>query len=617
MSDLTFLSTITDNPHMWIIFAFILLAGVMYAVEFISIEATSVLILGVVLLVFTLYPYPDFSPDTLLDGFSNPALVAVMALLVLGQAMVQTQALGGVISSISPLFQTKWRFAVLALLILLVIATSSVVNDTPTCVIFIPVFIALANQMHISPSHVMIPLSYATILGGTITLIGSSTNLLVAALAPGLGLEPIGMFDFTLPGVCIALVGWLYIGFVLPRTLPDRAPMAEDVLQGNERQFIVQFEITEHSTLCGRSAAMERLFDNEDVTLRMVYRRDNAYLAPFEDDMTLKAGDVLIASAVKSSLIRLVSGEHHQEFGRVTAFDEHTEGDQPRKDTQKLALVEVLVPPVSRLIGQSIAQIGFFHQYHCTVMGIQRRFRMLTSRLSELRLMAGDVMMLMGTRNDIADLHTSRDLMVIESSRHDISHGKNAMIANISLLSVVLVSATGMLPIHIAALLGALAVVAGGCLTRRQAFRALEWRVILVVAAGIAIATALEVTGGAQFLAKAIVDTTKGLDAVWIMSALFGLMALTTNILSNNATALIFTPIAVRTAQQLGAPVEMFLHAVIFASNCCSFASPIGFQTNLLVMGPGHYRFVDYIKAGVPLIFLVWITYTVFCIFYY
>ncbi|MBN67089.1 MAG: SLC13 family permease, partial [Rickettsiales bacterium] len=266
----------------------------------------------------------------------------------------------------------------------------------------------------------------------------------------------------------------------------------------------------------------------------------------------------------------------------------------------------------SKLIGQSVGQIGFHHNYHCIVLGIQRKARMITSRMTGIRLAAGDVLLVMGTRDDIRKLRESKDMVVMEWSTEELPSKKYARRVGIIFAGVIGAAATGFMPIHMSAFIGAGLVVLTGCLNLRQSMRALDSSIIFLIAAGLAMSVALQVTGGAALLAHGLVNIMMGADPVIIMSAMFLLMAVLTNVLSNNATALLFTPIAISTANELGVEPEMFIYAVIFASNCCALASPIGYQTNLIVMGPGHYKFADYMRAGVPLAILIWLAYTAY-----
>lgn len=597
--------------HMWVVFAMVVLAVFLFANSRISLELSSILVLGLLMLFFELFPLPEGSVYGTLDvtellmGFANPALVAVMGLLVLGQAVIRT----GSLTRLSNLFikVRGGKFLPIFLIILTVTVISNVLNNTPACVIFIPIMMAVAKHLNISSSKVMIPLSYAAILGGVTTLIGSSTNLLVSGAMIDMGMEPLGFFDFTLPGLVIVGVGLFYIMFVLPHLLPDRTDIAGEVLTGGDRTFVAQLELSPTAKFVGQTIDEAGLFKDRDMALKMIQRGEHAFLPPFDENLTLKIGDLLILTTTRDALSALLSETPKDAFHKInqlSMLSEDKEGD--------MQMSELLIAPASRMIGRNIEQIGFHHNHGCIVLGIQRRSRIITTRMTEMRLAAGDVLLVMASPQEINKLRKNKDVIWMEWTTQDMPSKRLAWRVNTIFALVVGLAAFGVLPIHLSAFLGAAAVIVFGCLNLRQAMRSLDSAIIFLVAAGIALSVALQKTGGAVYLAESLVDAMEGYSPIAVMSAMFLLMGVLTNVLSNNATALLFTPIAVSTALTLNVPVEIFVFAVIFASNCCSFASPIGYQTNLLVMAPGHYRFSDFLKAGVPLVLLVWLTYTAY-----
>lgn len=609
--------TAVPQLHMYVVFGFIVLAIVLFTRESLPLEVGAIIVLSLLMLFFQLVPMTNAQDENLLginellEGFANPALIAVMSLLVLGQAVVRTGSLVGVTNLFIKLTGSVQIVAIFMIL-LMVTVISSFLNDTPTCVIFIPIMMALAKHLNVSASKVLIPLSYAAILGGVTTLIGSSTNLLVSGTLVELGMDPLGFFDFTLPGVAIAGVGLLYVVFILPKLLPDRVPLADEFMGGGERQFVAQLELSYQADAVGKTIEEADLFASEDIALKMIQRGEHAFLPPFDNNLTLKVGDILILTTTRQALADLLANKPKEAFRKIHQLSMLTEDKEG--DTQ---MTEVLIAPASRMIGQNIEQIGFHQKHGVIVLGVQRRSRIITSRMTEIRLAAGDVLLVMGNQQDINKLRSNRDVILMEWATQDMPSKKLAWRVNTIFLIVVGLAATDILPIHLSAFMGAGAAILSGCLNLRQALRSLDSQIVFMVAAGLALSVALERTGGAAFLATNLVDVMAGYEPVFVMSAMFLLMAVLTNILSNNATALLFTPIAVSTAATLNVPPEMFIFAVIFASNCCSFASPIGYQTNLLVMAPGHYKFSDYLRGGLPLIVIVWITYTAFSYLYF
>lgn len=608
--------------HMWFTLCVIGGAIIAYAFDKIPLEITSLAVLSILLIVFQIAPLRDaegtwlLTPTQLLQGFANPALLTVLALLIIGQAIVRTGSLNDVANLILRVSGNSPKIAI-SMSLIIVMVISAILNNTPVVVIFIPIIVAMAKRLEISVSAVMIPLSYMAILGGMTTLIGSSTNLLVSGTLAKLGLEQLHFFDFFIPGSVLALVGVVYSLIVVPRILPDRATQANELMgKGDDRKFIAQVDIDHISPLCGKPISGDNFADVKDVTVKMVQRQEHAFLAPFDEQLLLEAGDIVIISATRAALSELLRSQPNTMLHK---FPEMTEGDPlegEARPVEDIGLAEVIIAPASRMIGRNLEEIGFRYNHHCIVMGIQRGTRMIRSRLTEVRLAAGDVLLVLGTQEDILTLRETRDLILLEWSTEILPSPTYARLANAILLSVVGLAALEIVPIHVTAFAGATAIILTGCLNLRQAFRALDQQIIMMVAASLAMSSALQSTGGAAFIANSLITATHGASAVVVMSALFLLMALCTNILSNNASALLFTPIAVNTATMLGADPMMFITAVILACNC-SFATPVGYQTNLLVLGPGHYKFSDFIRAGVPLVFLLWATYTTYAYLLY
>jgi len=611
-----------DSFHMW--FVLLLIAGTMfaYAVDKIPLEVTSIVVFALLLLFFHFFPLTGSDGKNLLDtgrivaGFSNPALIAVIGLLVVGQAVVQTGALNEIANLIMKISGNNAIIAI-AMSLIVVMLVSAILNNTPVVVIFIPILAALSKSMDMSVSKVMIPLSYAAILGGMMTLIGSSTNLLVSGTLEEMGREPLTFFDFTVPGFIMASVGFLYVLFIAPRLLPDRASFAKSLVGDDERQFIAQIEVDRSSDFVGTKLEEGKFPDYPDINVRMVQRGEHAFLPPYDENMAIRSRDILVVSATRKDLTELLAKQPSSLLQNNPGASEVADDTDSDTSIQSdVSLAEVVITPTSRMIGRNLEQIGFHHHYDSVVLGIQRESRIIRARVSEIRLAAGDVLLVMGKRNDIMNLRDSKDMLLLEWSAEEIHSGNKAKSAAAILTAVVSLAALDIVPIAISAFAGAAAVIVVGCINLRQARRAIDSQIVLIVAASLALGAALQATGGASYLANEMVAVMSGASPLVMMSALFLMMVGVTNVLSNNASAVLFTPIAVEIAVKLGVPVPMFVYAVIFACNC-SFITPIGYQTNLLVMGPGHHKFSDFMRAGLPLAIIVWITYTAFASWYF
>ena len=607
--------------HMWVVLAVVAVAMVLYATDAFSMEVTSVVVISLLLLFFYLVPYVDAETgkrvgiSLLLEGFANPALITVIALLVVGQAVVQTGALNEVASYILKCSRNRAYVAFFFVLVV-VCVVSGLLNNTPVVVIFIPVLAAIAREVNMSVSKVMMPLSYVAIAGGMTTLIGSSTNLLVSGALVKMGLPALEFFEFTVMGWMLAGICFVYIFLLVPRLLPDRASMARSLVTEDGREFIAQIELEPTSEYLGRKLETGTFPDFSDITIRMIQRGEHAFLPPFEDDLVLRSGDIVIVAATRKEIGQLLSKAPSTLLQNLPGAEKITDVDDEDEVDEDINLAEVIITPASRMIGRTLEQIAFHHNHHCVVLGIQRHSRVIRSRISEIRLAAGDVLLVVGKRQDVMMLQESKDLLLLEWLTEEVHSGSKAPIAGIIFASVVGLAAIDAVPIVITSFIGAGLTILTGCLNIRQARRAVDSQVIFIVAASLALGVALQATGGATYLAHQLIDVMDGAGPYTVMSALFAMMVVVTNILSNNATAVLFTPIAVGTAQELNVPYEPFVYAVIFASNC-SFLTPIGYQPNLLVMGPGHYKFSDFLRAGAPLAIIVWVAYSFLAPWYY
>ena len=610
-------AAVSGTLSMWVTFALIAAALALYAVEKIAIEVTSIGLLAVIAIYFQFFPVAGADGANVLDaervigGFSNSALITVLALLVVGQGMVRA----GVLDRGAQLVMSlggglKWPTIVVTLLVVLLV--SGFLNNIPVVVICIPIMEAVAGRFAVSPSKVMMPLSFAAVLGGMTTLIGSGTNLLVSGAMDELGETPFSFFQFTVPGLVLAAAGLVFVVLAAPRLLPDRASYASQLVEGEGRQFLAELTIAEGSELVGLKSRGGMFGVYGEMTLRMIQRGEEAIMPPFED-VTLQVGDVLVVAATRKALEEAVAHDPHLlipdlKDGRETEGAPWTVGDR--------VLAEVMVAPASRMNGYTLRQIGFRHKYRTVVLAVQRQARMLRTPVTEIRLEEGDVLLVQGQPDDIARLRANRDVVLLEWSQAELPALDHARRATLIFAGVVFCAATGLLPVVVAALGGAVAMVALGVLSIQHAVRSLDTKIFTMIPAALAMGLAMQETGGAAYLAQTMIDALFGAPPWVVLSAFFLLVAALSNVISAKAAAVLFTPIAVGVARELGVPVEAFAVAVVFAANC-AVATPIGYQTSLLVMGPGHYTFADFARAGVPLVIVLWLAFTLFAPWYY
>ena len=590
---------------------FIVLAAIVfYMLDRWSMEIVSIGVIAVLLLLFTLPGAhgPDGEPISaamLLSGFGNPALITIMALLVVGQGLFQTGALEGPTRALLNSYD-KRPLPTLAGAFFVVFAISAFINNTPVVIMFLPVLSAIAQRMKTSPSKLMMPLSFASVFAGMTTLIGTSTNLLAAETFERIEGEPLGFFTQTPMGLVLAAAGFVYLALFSKFLLPKRAGMDADILETSGKQFVAQIEVGKGHFLLGKKPVAGMFKELPNFTVRLIQRGERAILPPFED-VALEQGDLVIVAATRGALMEVLSSQPEmleQIWRSGTGVAEET--DAPRS----LVLTEAVVAPGSRMGGRTVEMLGFRRLTRAVVLGIQRRSHMIRTKLGEIRLEAGDTLLLCGPADALRELRASRDLIILEWSQTEIALSAKALSARLIALLMVIAAASGVLEILHASVIAAVAMILAGCLNTRQASRALDLRIFLVIAAALAMGVALERTGAASLIAQGVVSLAAPYGTLAVLSAIFLAVAVLTNLLSNAATAVLFSPIALSAAEQVGAgdPVP-FLLAVIYGANCC-FATPIAYQTNMLVMGPGHYKFSDFMKFGGPLVILLWLVFT-------
>lgn len=610
---------------MLLVFALILVALVLYISESLPLEVTSLGVICALILLFTILRIPDAADGTRLDAvdflahFANPALITILALLVMGEGLKRTGLLDLLAERLHR--ATGGRAALALVLVLVLVAViSGVMNNIPVVVIFIPVLHALALRAGRPASRTMMPLGFASILGGMTTLIGSSTNLLVSGALIALGEAGFSFFSFTIPGLVVAGVGLIYVCFLLPRLLPDRDSGNPGQVTG-ARQFESELRIDAASRFCGLTPVGGFFPALADINILSITRGGQKFLPPYEDGNALQAGDLLVIAATRPHLMPLLMRAPESLYPDIGArpgpasgpAEDEEDRDKDGRDrpwaSGAQSLAEMMVTPNAGMIGRTIKEIGFRYRHGCIVLGLERRSRMMRQRPTEIPLAPGDILLVQGRREHIERLRGRQDVVLMEWSAVDLPRPENAWRAGLIFAAVVLAAATGLLPTVIAAVIGATLVVLCGVLTIAEARDSLDEKIIFTVAAALSMGAAMQATGGAVLLADVLYQGIGQSGVPVILSAFFLLVAVLANILSTKATAVLFTPIAVALAHATGAPVEAFAVAVVFAANC-SFASPIGYQTNLLVMAPGGYRFMDFTRAGTPLLILCWLTFS-------
>jgi len=593
------------DAHAMAVLALIVLAFYLFTRERIPMESSSLFVLAVLAVGFELLPY-EADGKTLhavdfFTGFGHEALVAVCALMIAGQGIVRA----GALEPVGRYLARLWKFSpVLSLLLTLVVGAglSAFVNNTPVVVLLLPILISVSLRTGTPASDSLMPMGLATLVGGMATTIGTSTNLLVVSVAADMGLRRFQMFDFFVPVAIAAAAGIVYLWLVAPRLLPKREIQLQDT---SPRIFTAQLVIKEGSFADGKTLAELREKSGDAMQVAHIQRRPGTRIMPLAD-AAVKAGDRLLIKDTPENL-----KEFEQALGgTLYAGDVPVDEDHPlTADDQQLA--EVVVVQGSPLEGLTINTARLVGRYRLVTLALQRPGRSIETmraNLQDVTLRTGDILLVQGPRDSIAELKNSGELLVLDATT-DLPHTAKAPLALAIMAGIVLAAALGLLPIAISAVFGVLLMIISGCLDWRNATRALSVPVIMIVVASLALGAALLKTGGAEYLAQVFVAIAAGAPPSVILSGLILLMALLTNIVSNNAAAVIGTPIAISMANQLNLPAEAFVLAVLFGANM-SYATPMAYKTNLLVMSAGGYTFGDFMRVGIPLTLIMWLVFS-------
>lgn len=575
--------------------------------ERLPIEMTSILVLAILAVSFTLYPYEGkgerLDAEDFFLGFGNEALVAISALMMASYGLVRT----GALVPIGRWTAALWKISPSgAMLVMLVCTTliSAFMNNTPQVVMMIPILISVAMRSGTSASRTLMPMTFSAQLGGILTPIGTGLNLLVISTAAGLGVPRFHMFDFFVPGLIIAGCGVLYLWLVAPRLLPERESSFTDT---RPRVFSAALHVGEGSFAEGKP--LSELLKKTDGRMKVtrIERGENLTLAKLPVSV-LRAGDRIYVSDTPENL------KEYESLLEASLYD--GEGKAPVDAEEELVppkqqLAQIVVTDNSPMVRRTLNQAGFTFRYDLLPLALhrtRRRTQISETAIVDEVLCPGDVLLVQGSEEEIARLKDSGELLVLDATT-DLPHTRKAPVALVIMVLIVLLAATKLLPIAIAAIAGVVLMIFTGCMTLRDALRALDASMIFLTVASLALSLAMLETGGARYVAEIFVAATAGLSPLWIMSGLIALMAALANVISNSAAAVIGTPIAVAIANLLGVAPEPFVLAVLFGVNF-AFCTPMADNCNLLVLNAGGYRFMDFVRVGVPLTIGMWLVAT-------
>jgi di/tricarboxylate transporter len=573
-----------------IVFALVGLAVTLFLLERLSIGLVAIMVMAALMLTGVL------TVEEGLSGFSSRATVTIGAMFMLSEGVRRTGILDRIASRLTRTGQGRPTFTLL-LMMLTVAAVSSLINNTAAVAIFIPVALTAAEAMKISPSHLLMPISFASMLGGVCTLIGTSTNILVSEIAEAHGMPGIGMFELTPVGIGFVVVGFLFLLTIGRLLIPGRRPSRS--MSGYQLdKYISDVVVLENSCLVGRP-----LLEDEDVVTAKIdvmdVRREGRVLQGEVPEIEPRPGDVLRVHGEAAQLDQFIKRAGLELMG-VGDWRE----DDPRHEDH--LLLEVLVAPDSPLAGKRIRRTAIAERLGVTLLAIRQRGALRHTDLENVRLKAGDCLLVAADRHRLEDIEADPAVIVVNSFEHSGYRHRKTPIALTVIAGVVLSTAFGLAPIAVSAIVGVVVMMLTGCLEVEEGLQSVHWEVILLLAGMIPLGVALEKTGGAALIAEGLT----GWLGVWgpqvVLSGLLLLTMMLTSILNNQAAAVLLAPMVIQMALSLEIDPRAFLMAVTYGASL-SFITPIGYQTNTMIYGPGQYRFADFFRVGFGLNILLWI----------
>jgi di/tricarboxylate transporter len=568
----------------------IALSLVLFVGEWIPADITALLIAALLILSGVV------TPEEGVSGFGNSATITVMAMFILSAGISRT---GAVLVARDALI--KWGGKTIQRQILVMGAIvgpiTAFINNTAVVAVFLPIVEEWCQKNRISPSRLLMPLSHVTVLGGMITVIGTSTNVLASGISKQLGYGELGLFQFTQLGILTFIIGLLYLAFVGSRLLPDRKPIQQTIESDYDlSEYVSEVVIAPGSNLIGQtlhSSQLQRQFDLD--VLELI--RDNTHFPQPVADKPLLAGDILLVRGSPTELLKIRSLNGLEllpdlKFGSDPLLSDLSQGEE--------GIGEVLVMSNSRLVGTTLKELRFRQRYNATVLAIRRGETLLRERLGQVQLRFGDLLLVQGPQQSLIGLQNSRELLLLQQRENENIRTDKAWISIAIILGVILVSALEWTPIMVASLVGVILMIVTGCLRSGEIYGAVRWDVIFLLAGLIPLGIAMDKSGATTWLAGVLVDLGGNLSGFWLLVFFYLITSVLTELLSNNATVVLMIPIAVEVSKTLGLNPLAFMYAVTFAASN-SFMTPIGYQTNTMVYGPGGYRFLDFTRVGAPL----------------
>lgn len=535
------------------------------------------------------------------SGFASPAVITVWSVYIVSGALFRSGVADTLANFMLRLAGENY-LRLLFIIMLTIGVMSSFMNNIGAVAILLPAVVSVARKINVAPSKLLIPMAFTSLLGGKMTLIGTPPNILATSIMETYGgLEPFGFFDFTPMGVIVLAVGILYFLLIGHRLLPNRTPGGDLSESYHIRDYISEVSVGENSPLIGLTLPESQLGQKHDLNVVQIQRCDEGLLVPLQDPI-LMAGDLLLVQGSSQNILKACEALALETIDDWK-FDELSQESQ--------ALVEVTLSPSSQMQGKTLKQSDFRARYGLTVLAIQHHGESISANLADTPLDLGDALLIQGPEERIAQLRRDRDFLILETPPMESKRIKKAPLAVLILVGVLIAVSTRILPVSTAMLIGAVLMVLTGVLSMDEAYDAIQWKSVFLIAGMLPMGIAMQNSGTALFLAESIVNLVGSWGTVAVMMGIFLMTALTTEVMSNAAATVLVTPIAIDAARNLGANPQTFVMAVVIAA-ATSFLMPIGHQANVLVFGPGGYKFGDYTKVGVWLNIIIFFVVLVF-----
>ena len=578
----------------------IVLAFILFVTEKFSLDVTALLILTI------LFIGGFLSVEEAMSGFSNPAVIIISLLFILSHALQKTRILEYLIVRINQLV-SRSRPLGLGVYLLTIAFASALMNNTAIVAIFMPVTIRLAHRYRMSPSKLLIPLSYAAIMGGTLTLVGTSTNLIVNSIYINNDGQPLGMFEFAKFGWITLTIGIIYVLTIAPKILPSRTVTSSLTQSYHMAGYLTEMKLSKDSPLVGSSCQQRNISQNYDVIVLDIQRGDRLITYKVGNEK-LQADDILFVKGSVESFLQM------KEVEKVSLLTDEklTQNELEQEDN---ILIECMVTDQSNLIGKTIVNSNFRKRFYAFILAIRREGSIIRKKIAHVLIQSYDTLLIYGGRKELSKLANTSGFILLGEVEEQLVKVRFWWVSIISIIFTILFAAVGLLPIIKGALLSVVILLALRIITPNEAYQSIHWQVIILIAALIPLGTVIETTGTASFIGDSIAQLVRLFSDSYQPYILLGITYLITMILtevsSNTATAIIMTPIVLSLAAKMGIDARPLIFGVCFAASA-SFSTPVGYQTNLMVYGPGGYKFSDFIKVGLPLSVTLWLTAIIF-----